>query len=62
MTIKDLRKMKLHETRHISGEQYVIVMRVIGGWIYNTYDIKMFTSVFVPDPFYIEPEGIEGVF
>lgn len=45
----ELIEMQLHEVKTI--DNYLQVMRVIGGWIYNRYDNEFtyITSVFVPE-------------
>jgi hypothetical protein len=55
MNQKELFEMGLHEERILDGgEKFIIIRRVLGGWIYTCYrwggDGIALTSCFVPEP------------
>lgn len=56
MTLSELRAMPLNDTM-VSEEKDLRILRVPGGWIYESYDVisdahehLALSSVFVPDP------------
>lgn len=50
MTIQELHNMQLHERQSVNN--YLSILRVLGGWIYFTVNERghELTAVFVPHP------------